>query len=75
MGLARRKDWEPTGKDTKLVHFIGRQYRFPLYHLPAMLKAEGSYILPDNVPANEFLNLEGNKLSTSKTGQCGCTNI
>jgi methionyl-tRNA synthetase len=38
-----------------------------------MLKAEGSYILPDNVPANEFLNLEGNKLSTTKTGQFGCT--
>jgi methionyl-tRNA synthetase len=40
-----------------------------------MLKAEGSYILPDNVPANEFLNLEGNKLSTSKIGRFGCTNI
>jgi methionyl-tRNA synthetase len=39
-----------------------------------MLKAEGSYILPDNVPANEFLNLEGNK-STSKNGRFGCTNI
>jgi methionyl-tRNA synthetase len=40
-----------------------------------MLKAEGSYILPDNVPANEFLNLEGNKLSTLKIGRFGCTNI
>jgi methionyl-tRNA synthetase len=43
-----------------------RQYCFSLHYFPAMLKAEGSYILPDNVPANEFLNLEGNKLSTSK---------
>jgi methionyl-tRNA synthetase len=40
-----------------------------------MLKAEGSYILPDNVPANEFLNLEGNKLSTSKNWAVWCTNI
>jgi methionyl-tRNA synthetase len=48
---------------------------FSLCDFPAMLKAEGSYILPDNVPANEFLNLEGNKLSTLKTGQFGCTNI
>jgi methionyl-tRNA synthetase len=40
-----------------------------------MLKAEGSYILPDNVPANEFLNLEGNKLSTSKKWAVCCTNI
>jgi methionyl-tRNA synthetase len=51
-------------QDTKLVHFIERQYYCVIF--PAMLKAEGSYILPDNVPANEFLNLEGNKLSTSK---------
>jgi methionyl-tRNA synthetase len=43
-----------------------RQYCFHCIIFPAMLKAEGSYILPDNVPANEFLNLEGNKLSTSK---------
>ena len=64
-----RKDWEPYWKDqdTKLVHFIGKDnIVFHCIIFPAMLKAEGSYILPDNVPANEFLNLEGNKLSTSK---------
>jgi methionyl-tRNA synthetase len=63
------KDWEPYWKDanTKLVHFIGKDnIVFHCIIFPAMLKAEGSYILPENVPANEFLNLEGNKLSTSK---------
>jgi methionyl-tRNA synthetase len=63
------KDWELYWKneDTKLVHFIGKDnIVFHCVIFPAMLKAEGSYILPDNVPANEFLNLEGNKLSTSK---------
>ena len=63
------KDWEPywKDKDTKLVHFIGKDnIVFHCIIFPSMLKAEGSYILPDNVPANEFLNLEGNKLSTSK---------
>lgn len=63
------KDWKPywKDKDTKLVHFIGKDnIVFHCVIFPAMLKAEGSYILPDNVPANEFLNLEGNKLSTSK---------
>ena len=63
------KDWEPYWKDTdtKLVHFIGKDnIVFHCIIFPAMLKAEGTYILPDNVPANEFLNLEGNKLSTSK---------
>ncbi|MFL1010693.1 methionine--tRNA ligase [Flavisericum labens] len=63
------KDWEPywKDKDTKLVHFIGKDnIVFHCIIFPTMLKAEGSYILPDNVPANEFLNLEGNKLSTSK---------
>lgn len=63
------KDWEPYWKsnDTKLVHFIGKDnIVFHCVIFPVMLKAEGSYILPDNVPANEFLNLEGNKLSTSK---------
>ncbi|MGB5371699.1 MAG: methionine--tRNA ligase, partial [Flavobacteriaceae bacterium] len=62
-------DWEPywKAKDTKLVHFIGKDnIVFHCIIFPAMLKAEGSYILPDNVPANEFLNLEGQKLSTSK---------
>jgi methionyl-tRNA synthetase len=63
------KDWEPYWKsaDTKLVHFIGKDnIVFHCIIFPAMLKAEGTYIMPDNVPANEFLNLEGNKLSTSK---------
>jgi methionyl-tRNA synthetase len=63
------KNWEPywKDKDTKLVHFIGKDnIVFHCIIFPAMLKAEGSYILPDNVPANEFLNLEGQKLSTSK---------
>ena len=63
------KDWEPYWKDkkTKLIHFIGKDnIVFHCIIFPAMLKAEGSYILPENVPANEFLNLEGNKLSTSK---------
>jgi methionyl-tRNA synthetase len=63
------KDWEPYWKDkeTKLVHFIGKDnIVFHCIIFPAMLKAQGDYILPDNVPANEFLNLEGNKLSTSK---------
>ena len=63
------KDWEPywKDKDTKLVHFIGKDnIVFHCIIFPAMLKAEGSYILPENVPANEFLNLEGNKISTSK---------
>lgn len=63
------KDWELYWKDqdTKLVHFIGKDnIVFHCIIFPAMLKAEGSYILPDNVPANEFLNLEGSKLSTSK---------
>ncbi len=62
-------DWEKYWKDedTKLVHFIGKDnIVFHCIIFPAMLKAEGSYILPDNVPANEFLNLEGNKLSTSR---------
>jgi methionyl-tRNA synthetase len=49
------------------VHFIGKDnIVFHCIIFPAMLKAEGSFILPENVPANEFLNLEGNKLSTSK---------
>ncbi len=63
------KDWEPywKDKDTKLVHFIGKDnIVFHCIIFPAILKAHGDYILPDNVPANEFLNLEGNKLSTSK---------
>lgn len=63
------KNWELywKDKDTKLIHFIGKDnIVFHCIIFPAMLRAEGSYILPENVPANEFLNLEGNKLSTSK---------
>lgn len=63
------KDWEPywKDKDTKMLHFIGKDnIVFHCIIFPSMLKAEGSYILPENVPANEFLNLEGNKISTSK---------
>lgn len=63
------KDWEPYWKDenTKMVHFIGKDnIVFHCIIFPSILKAHGGYILPDNVPANEFLNLEGNKLSTSK---------
>ena len=61
--------WEQWWKDpeTRLVHFIGKDnIVFHCIVFPAMLKAEGSYILPDNVPANEFLNLEGDKISTSR---------
>ena len=63
------QDWEKwwKEKDTKLVHFIGKDnIVFHCIIFPAMLKAEGSYILPENVPANEFLNLEGDKISTSR---------
>ncbi len=63
------KDWRPYWQDadTQLVHFIGKDnIVFHCIIFPAMLKAEGSFILPVNVPANEFLNLEGNKISTSK---------
>ena len=63
------KDWEPywKSKDTKMVHFIGKDnIVFHCIIFPSMLKAHGDFILPENVPANEFLNLEGNKLSTSK---------
>lgn len=63
------KNWEDYWKneETKMLHFIGKDnIVFHCIIFPSMLSAEGSYILPDNVPANEFLNLEGNKLSTSK---------
>ena len=62
-------DWEPywKSKDTQLVHFIGKDnIVFHCIIFPIILKNTGSYILPENVPANEFLNLEGNKISTSK---------
>ncbi|HPB03208.1 MAG TPA: class I tRNA ligase family protein, partial [Bacteroidales bacterium] len=61
--------WEKWWKDpeTRMLHFIGKDnIVFHCIVFPAMLKAEGSYILPDNVPANEFLNLEGDKISTSR---------
>ena len=61
--------WETWWKDpeTRLVHFIGKDnIVFHCIVFPAMLKAEGSFILPDNVPSNEFLNLEGDKISTSR---------
>ncbi len=63
------KDWKTYWKDqdTKLIHFIGKDnIVFHTIIFPAMLKAHGDYILPENVPANEFLNLEGDKISTSR---------
>jgi len=63
------KDWTPYWKDkeSKLIHFIGKDnIVFHCIIFPAMLRAEGSFILPDNVPANEFLNLESDKISTSR---------
>ncbi len=66
---ANNKDWEPYWKDeeTRLLHFIGKDnIVFHCIIFPTILKADGNYVLPDNVPANEFLNLEGNKISTSK---------
>ncbi len=63
------KDWKPywQDEDTKLVHFIGKDnIVFHCIIFPSMLKAHGDFILPENVPANEFLNLEGQKLSTSR---------
>ena len=62
-------DWEKWWKDeeTRLIHFIGKDnIVFHCIIFPVILKAEGSFILPDNVPANEFLNLEGDKISTSR---------
>jgi len=72
------KNWEDYWKDdnTKLVHFIGKDnIVFHCIIFPSMLKAHGGYILPENVPANEFLNLEGNKLSTSKKLGCLVTRV
>ena len=63
------RDWQPYWKDedTCLYHFIGKDnIVFHCIIFPSMLKAHGDYILPENVPANEFLNLEGNKISTSR---------
>jgi methionyl-tRNA synthetase len=67
--IDQQKDWAPYWKseDTKLVHFIGKDnIVFHCVIFPTMLKAHGDYILPENVPANEFLNLEGDKISTSR---------
>jgi methionyl-tRNA synthetase len=67
--IHKQNTWEDFWKkdDTKLVQFIGKDnIVFHCIIFPAMLKAEGSYILPDNVPANEFMNLEGDKISTSR---------
>ncbi len=63
------KDWQPywSANDTKLVHFLAKDnIVFHCIIFPILLKEHGSYILPDNVPANEFLNLEGRKISTSR---------
>jgi len=68
-GLENNKDWKPYWHDpkTKLIHFIGKDnIVFHCIIFPTMLKAHGDYILPHNVPANEFLNLEGAKISTSR---------
>jgi len=68
-GEKNGKDWEPWWKaeDTRLIHFIGKDnIVFHCIIFPAMLKHEGSYILPDNVPAFEFMNLENDKISTSR---------
>ena len=67
--MSNNKDWEPYWKDSKtqLVHFLGKDnIVFHCIIFPSMLKATDEYILPANVPANEFLNLEGKKISTSK---------
>ena len=68
--LENKKNWEDYWKndETELVHFIGKDnIVFHCIIFPSMLRAHGGYILPKNVPANEFLNLEGEKISTSKT--------
>lgn len=67
--IENKKEWEPYWKDakTKLVHFIGKDnIVFHCLIFPSILKAHGGYILPTNVPANEFMNLEGDKMSTSR---------
>lgn len=67
--INNNRDWKPywQAKDTKLVHFIGKDnIVFHCIVFPAMLKAHGEFILPENVPANEFMNLEGDKMSTSR---------
>ena len=69
LNTSKKVDWQSYWKDpeTRLIHFIGKDnIVFHCIVFPAMLRAEGSYILPDNVPANEFLNLESDKISTSR---------
>src|SRR5690606_14942901 len=66
-GKVSKDDWQARWKatDTKLVHFIGKDnIVFHCIIFPIILKAHGEFILPDNVPANEFMNLEGDKMST-----------
>jgi methionyl-tRNA synthetase len=68
-GIDNNKDWKPywQDKETKLVHFIGKDnIVFHCIVFPVMLHAHGEFIVPDNVPANEFMNLEGDKMSTSR---------
>lgn len=68
-GKVSKEDWQARWKapDTKLVHFIGKDnIVFHCIIFPIILKAHGEFILPDNVPANEFMNLEGDKMSTSR---------
>ncbi|MDH3709827.1 MAG: methionine--tRNA ligase subunit beta, partial [Cyclobacteriaceae bacterium] len=61
------KNWEPYWRDSELIHFIGKDnIVFHCIIFPVILKAHGDYVLPENVPANEFLNLEGQKISTSR---------
>jgi methionyl-tRNA synthetase len=67
--LDHKKDWEPywKGEDTRLIHFVGKDnIVFHCIIFPVMLHAHGGYVLPENVPANEFMNLEGDKMSTSR---------
>ena len=74
---AKGVDWKPywCDEDTQLVHFIGKDnIVFHCIIFPVMLKASERYILPENVPANEFLNLEGKKFQLPKIGLFGCTN-
>ena len=67
--IANERDWKPYWQDpnTQLVHFIGKDnIVFHCLIFPVMLQAHGDFILPKNVPANEFMNLEGKKISTSR---------
>ena len=77
-GQIESKNWEDYWKksDTKLIHFIGKDnIVFHCIIFPSILKAHGEFILPENVPANEFLNLEGRKFLHQIIGQYGFMNI